>query len=282
MRGLFVSTASVAASLVWSLLAVAQSADTQPAPPPASASAVPATSVSAPQTLAMPSAPTRAEPARAPEHDAAPATTGAEDAWQAGHALAVEALLHVSSRLGDASVNSDAEERTGLGFDLGAWLTLSPEYLLGFGLKRADLGELSLDSGVNGLNAGYATTALTAGARAFPWRRAGGEIFVGLEVGLAWQDVNATGLRQAMDAISPSQPFSCSGGSGPGLELGAEAGANLRISRTLWFTGSLDASAYRLSNEVVGGCVAGLGSVTAVSLGAGLLYAFDLAARTDY
>lgn len=173
-------------------------------------------------------------------------------------------------------MNSDAEERAGLGFDLGAWFTLSPEYLLGFGLKRVDLGELTLDAGTNSLNAGYAATVLTLGARAFPWRRPGGEIFVGLEAGLAWQDVNATGLQQPANALLPSQPFSCSGGSGPGLELGAEVGANVRLSRALWFTGSFDASAYRLSNDVVGECVAGLGSVTAVSLGAGLLYAFDL------
>lgn len=181
-----------------------------------------------------------------------------------------------SSRLGDASVSSDTEERAGLGFDLGAWFTLSPEYLLGFGLKRADLGDLSVNSGVNGVNAGYAATVLTLGARAFPFRRRGGEIFVGLEVGLAWQDVDATGLQQPANTLLPAQPYSCSGGSGPGFALGAEVGGNVRLSRSLWFTGSFDASGYRLSNDVIDDCVAGLGSVTTVSVGAGLLYAFDL------
>lgn len=290
MRGLPVSTAIVAALLTWPLTAFGQSAgpadtaDTAGADAPTpSESPEPTTSVSAPPPAPVPPKPelpaAPPKPTHPPErHPTLPKST-VEDAWQAGHALAVEALVRGSSRLGDASVNSDAEERAGLGFDLGAWLTLGPEYVLGFGVKRVDLGHLSLDAGVNGVNAGYAATALTLGARAFPWRRPGGEIFVGLEVGLAWQAVDATGLRQPANALLPAQPFSCSGGSGPGLELGAEAGTNLRLTRALWFTASFDASAYRLSNEVVGECVAGLGSVTTVSLGAGLLYAFDLGAR---
>jgi hypothetical protein len=290
MRGPAVSTALVTASLGWSLLAFGQPAgasdatsatDTE-APEPSSESTEASTSLSVPAAPVPPKPETPAAPPKPPQpgprRDTLPTNTE-PDAWQAGHALAVEALVRGSSRLGDASVNSDAEERAGLGFDLGAWFTLSPEYLVGFGLKRVDLGHLSLDSGLNGLNAGYATTALTLGARAFPWRRYGGEIFVGLEVGLAWQDVDATGLRQPQNAVLRAEPFSCSGGSGPGLELGAEVGTNLRLTRALWFTASFDASAYRLSNEVIGECVVGLGSVTAVSLGAGLLYAFDIGSR---
>ena len=41
-------------------------------------------------------------------------------------------------------------------------------------------------------------------------------------------------------------------------------------------TGTLDASSYQLSSDPVGSCVNGIGSVTQLAFGVGLLYAFDL------
>jgi hypothetical protein len=197
------------------------------------------------------------------------------DAWSDGHALGVEALLRGGSRIGSTGFITDSEERAGLGFDLAAWFRLAPEYSFGLALKRADLGSIAYTAGQSTINADYATTALELGGRAFPLHGVDGELFLGLRVGLAWQDVEATGLRPIVN-LQPSQPFSCDDVAGPGFALGGELGGSLRLTRSFWLTGTVGADGYHLTGDPVGDCVAGIGSITAVSVGAGLLYAFDL------
>ncbi len=197
------------------------------------------------------------------------------DAWQAGHALGVEGTFRVGTRFGSANALADSEQHAGLGFDLGLWLRLAPEYAFGFMLKRADLGGMALTQGQTTLNAGYATTALEIGARAYPLRGKEGELFLGLRVGMAWQDVDVTGLKPSLD-LQPAQVFSCSDVAGPGFALGAELGGALRLARSLWLTGNLGFDGYHLTSDLVGQCVAGVGSTTALSFGGGLLYAFDI------
>lgn len=197
------------------------------------------------------------------------------DAWLDGHALGVEGSFRIGSRIGSTSFIVDSEERAGVGFDLAAWLRLAPEYVFGLALERRDLGSIAHTSGQNTINADYATTALELGGRAYPLRGTDGEVFLGLRVGLAWQDVDATGLRPSVN-LQPAQSFACSDSSGPGFALGAEFGGALRLTQAFWLTGSVGADGYRLSSDQVGDCVGGIGSITAVSLGAGLLYAFDI------
>jgi hypothetical protein len=187
-------------------------------------------------------------------------------------------VARVGGRLGPAAYSARSEERAGLGYKLGAWFTLSPQYLLGFGLARQDLGHLVVSDGGSTASAGYASTALELGARAFPFRTDGFDLYLGLHVGLAWQGVEATGLT-APEGFEPGRVFSCSDLSGPGFGLGAEVGAGLELTRALWLTGTLDASGYRHSADIVGNCVGGIGSVTTLAFGAGLLYAFDIGAE---
>jgi hypothetical protein len=212
-----------------------------------------------------------------PANERAPVRDQREpDAWQEGHALAIELSGRVSGRLNAASSAANYEERAGLGIDGATWFTLSSQFALGFGVRRVDLGGISVSSGVNTIDAGYASTAIQLGMRAFPYRSENWDIFVGLRAGLAWQDVEANGLRQLGTLPDSAEPFNCSGVSGPGFAFGGEVGAAFRLSPRLWLTGSVDMSAYRLSADTVGECVPGIGAISALSGGLGLLFSFDL------
>jgi hypothetical protein len=190
----------------------------------------------------------------------------------------VEAVARAGGRLGPAAYTARSEERAGLGYKVSGWFTLSPQYVIGFGLARQDLGQLVVSDGASTASAGYASTALELGVRAFPFRPPGFDLYLGLHVGLAWQDVEASGLT-APEGFQPGHIFACSDLAGPGFGLGAEVGAGLELTRALWLTGVLDASGYRHSADTVGNCVGGIGSVTTLSFGAGLLYAFDIGAE---
>lgn len=187
----------------------------------------------------------------------------------------MEALVRVGGRLGPASYATTSDERAGLGFRLSGLFSIASSYAIGFGLVRSDLGSLTVTNGANSGTADYAATALELGARAFPFRQSGVELYVGLHAALAWQDVDANGFT-APDGFTAGTAFSCSDVDGPGFGLGAELGAGLELSRALMLTGALDVSSYRLSSEPVGSCVNGIGSVTHLTFGVGLLYAFDL------
>lgn len=198
------------------------------------------------------------------------------DPWQDGHALAIEGFVFLNGRLGPASVDPADEERLGLGLDLSTWFTLSEVYVLGLGVTRTDLGNVTSGTGTDGVDADYNVTAAYLGARAFPFRSRNAEVFVGLRVGMAWQGLEAIGVRTLEPNVSPPTTFACSGFTGPGAALGATIGGALRLGARAWFTGHVDATGYQMTSEVVDNCVAGIGSVTAASFGAGLLYAFDL------
>jgi hypothetical protein len=218
--------------------------------------------------------------------DANPKSTSAADepkktwppplhGWQLGHGLGIEGTFRVGGRFGSTNEAADSEERAGLGFDLGLWLRLAEEYSFGFAVKRADLGGTALTQGESIVNAGYATTVLELGARSYPVRGRQAELFLGLRVGMAWQDVNATGLRPSLD-LQPAVAFECSDVGGPNFALGAEVGGSWRLTNALWLTGNVGFDGYALSAGRIGNCVAGVGSTTALSFGGGLLYTFDL------
>lgn len=208
-------------------------------------------------------------------HDRPPPVADDRDAWQAGHALGVNVVVRGGSRVGAPSFSADTQEKAGLGFGLGAAFRLTPEFSFGFGLSRMSLGAAASTSGQSTVNANYATTELELGARAYPFRWNEAELFVGLHAGLAWQDVDASGLRPSVN-LEPAQAFRCSDTSGPGFALGAELGGALRLARDFWFVGDVGADGYRLTSDPIGTCAVGIGSITALSVGAGLLYAFDL------
>lgn len=195
--------------------------------------------------------------------------------WHSGHALGVEASLHLGSRIGDSAIGYGQEARAGIGFELAGLLALVPEFAVGLRVVRSDLGSATAVGGQNALNADYASTLLGLGGRFFPYRTKNTELFLNLGVGLAWQDVSATGLRD--DAgTAPAIPFECAGVDGAGLTLGGGIGGAFRLGGELWFVGKLEGSGQRLTSDIVGECVVGIGSATLVQGGIGVLYAFDL------
>ena len=203
------------------------------------------------------------------------APTPASDPWLDGHALAVEGLFRGGSRVGSASVASDTEEKAGIGFDLGAWFRIARAFSLGLELRRTGLGNLSFTSGQSTVNASYASTALEIGARVYPFRWESVDLYLGIHTGLAWQDVDANGLKPSVN-LEPATVFECSDSAGPGFALGAELGAELRLARAFWLVGNVAGDGYQHTSEKIGNCVSGIGSVTTVSVGVGVLYAFDL------
>jgi hypothetical protein len=215
--------------------------------------------------------PPKDEPATKPE-------SKPSDPWQDAHAIALEGGIGVNGRIGPSSIEPAEEEHAGVAFDVSGWFTLSKEYVLGLGFTYADLGNVTAGSGGNGFDADYSATVLYLGARAFPWRSKNAEIFLGLRVGLAWQGIDALGVRTLEPNVSPPTAYSCSGVSGPGIALGAGIGGALRLGARAWVVGQVDANGYGMTSDVVENCAPGIGSVTSVSTGVGLLYAFDLGA----
>jgi hypothetical protein len=243
-----------------------------PAPPVSGPVETPGALTSAPTPAAMLGVNVPHEkrdvPPRAPE----PAT----DAWQDGHALAIEAGFRGGSRVGATNLVVDNEEKAGLGFDLGVALRLAPAFSFGFALKRMSLGTVSSTSGnESAVNASYMLTKLELGARVYPVRWRTAELFVGLHVAMAWQSVDASGLRPSVN-LEPPDVYSCSDTAGPSFALGAELGAAVRLTRAFWLVGDFAGDGYHFTSEPVGNCVNGLGSITALSVGVNLLYAFDL------
>lgn len=243
-------------------------ADAAPSPAPSPELSPPAPEVAAPPAVAP-------SPAAPPNVDRPPADGLPLGVWPSGHALGVEGTLHLGTRIGDSAVGFSQESRSGIGFELAGLLALSQEFAVGLRVVRSDLGTATALGGQNALNADYASTLLGAGARFFPYRTRNTELFLNLGVGLAWQDVTATGLRDDA-SIAPAVPFECSGVDGPGLALGGGVGGAFRLASELWFIGKIEGSGQRLTSETVGDCVVGIGSATLVQGGIGVLYAFDL------
>jgi len=217
-------------------------------------------------------------PPVAPKDEGASPKARRSDPWQDAHAIGIEGGILLNGRIGASSIEPAQEEHFGVGFDLSGWYTVAKEYVLGLGVTYADLGNVTAGSGMNGFDADYSATSVYAGARAFPWRSENVEIFLGLRAGLVWQGIDAIGIRTMEPNVAPPEAYTCSGVSGPGFALGAGLGGALRLGRSAWLTGHVDASGYKMSSSIVENCVPGLGSVTSASAGAGILYAFDLGA----
>ncbi len=246
-----------------------------PEPPPADAAPAPAPSPQLSPPAPEVAAPPAVAPAAAPNVDRPPAEGLPLGVWPSGHALGVEGTLHLGTRIGDSAVGFSQESRSGIGFELAGLLALSQEFAVGLRVVRSDLGTATALGGQDALNADYASTLLGVGARFFPYRTRDTELFLNLGVGLAWQDVRATGLRDD-SSIAPAVPFECSGVDGPGLALGGGVGGAFRLASELWFVGKIEGSGQRLTSDTVGDCVVGIGSATLVQGGIGVLYAFDL------
>jgi hypothetical protein len=59
------------------------------------------------------------------------------------------------------------------------------------------------------------------------------------------------------------------------MALGGGGGAAWLLGPRVQLIGRVDASAHRMQGDWLGGCAAGIGSVTSVSVGLGLAYGFE-------
>lgn len=180
----------------------------------------------------------------------------------------------VNGRFGEASGYSSSEG-LGAAYGAGFWFGLSDRIGLGLELLRTDLGRASAHNGQNFVTAEYATTAALLGARIFAIDVRDVRLFAALRLGLALEHVSASGVRALGTPLEPATAFDCSGTHGPAFALGAGIGALLHLNSHLDFISRLDGRAEQLTSDVVGGCAAGVGSATSLSLGVGLAYGFD-------
>ena len=67
---------------------------------------------------------------------------------------------------------------------------------VGIELERVDLGRGDDLSGLDSASVDYTATSALLGLRAYPYRSELWDVFVGLQAGLGWQGVSATGTRR--------------------------------------------------------------------------------------
>lgn len=251
-------------------------------PSPAPGDVVVRERVAAPEPSPEPPAGPPAAPSPGPEPGHRPPPTPERDlpeppaaAGAPHHELAVELDLALNTRLGTTGSYTD-EQRLGAAYGVGAWLSLAGPVALGLELTRTELGRGSSDEPPDLVDVDYAATTLWASGRFEPWRAADVVPFVALRAGAALQHVDARGLRQAQNVLSPARTYGCSETEGPGLALGAGVGAALRLGRHVRLVARGDANAQRLEGGWLGDCAAGLGSIVSVAVGLGLAYGFEI------
>jgi hypothetical protein len=169
------------------------------------------------------------------------------------------------------------DDETALGSLLGAslYLDLIDELALGVEVSRTSLGSGSALSGLDSVDVDFAVTSLMLGLRAYPYRSQLLDVYVGLQVGLGFQSVSATGTRSD-GSLEPAVAYKCSGSDSPGFELGGGAGARLMLTQRVGVAARVDATARRLSGDVIDACALGIGTTTSIAASIGLGYDFDL------
>ncbi|MGC4087019.1 MAG: hypothetical protein QM756_03780 [Polyangiaceae bacterium] len=209
----------------------------------------------------------------APVRDSAPAVVRPGPP-RSSHDFNLELGLGLNGRLGDASGYSH-DEGLGARYGLGFYFTLSDAIALGLELSRADLGRASAQTGQNFVQAEYASSAALLSGRFVAYQNQSLRLFAALRVGLALEHVAASGVRVQGTPLEPATSFDCSGSAGPAMAIGAGVGGLVHLNESLDFVSRLDVHADQLTSDVVGGCAAGVGSGTSLSLGVGLAYGFD-------
>ncbi|MFO0571692.1 MAG: hypothetical protein U0263_39070 [Polyangiaceae bacterium] len=248
-----------------------------PAAPPASAAPAAGPPVAAAAGGSGTVQPVPVEPGPAPDLGTPPKESAAPPPEMT---LSLELDGGLITRLGDAAdYGYTSSERGGIMFGPGVWFSGSRVWSAGVMYQRSRIGSDRTDPIEGSLTIRRDLDALWLGGRAFPWRTDAMGLFIALGLGMSWQHVNADGTRPATDAVSPDQPFSCSGSDGPGIALGGGVGLDVDISNQLAFVTLLNAAAHRHTSDVVEGCAPGSGSVTSVGAQIGFAYRFDLEDR---
>lgn len=184
-----------------------------------------------------------------------------------------ELALGMNTRLGDAEA-FERQERHGAVYAAGLWLNLFERAALGLELEQVGLGQATDQSGANLLSVDYSATTAWLGARFVPLRTREVDAFVALRAGVALQHLSAAGVRQLGSGFEPATSFSCRETASPAAALGAGIGASWGLGPRVRLLGRFDATARRLSDDVLGDCAVGIGSATSLAFGLALAYNF--------
>jgi hypothetical protein len=213
-------------------------------------------------------------PAVAPTDGKAPSPP-ALPPWNRAHqALTVEARLGLLVRP-DSGSGFEEESHLGADFGLAGYLDVSREFAAGLELERATLGRGSTLSGLNSVTTDFSVTSAMLGVRAYPKRSEMFDLFVGLQLGVGFQQLSSAGTRVTNALYAPS-PYSCSATDSPGFQIGGGVGARFMFSPRWGVAARVNATGRRLSSDVIDGCAQGLGTATTITTGVALGYDFDL------
>jgi len=186
----------------------------------------------------------------------------------------LSASLGGAVRIGDAPL-FNIDQRMGGVLGLGVGYVWSP-IAIGLSYERTGFGTESTDVGRFG--AARVSRALDTVWASMRVRLTGVEPvvpFLGVGIGASFQTATLGGVFLPQGGTTAPTVFGCTAHDGMNLALRALAGAEVPLGGSVSFVGEASFDAYRLSSEVIEGCVPGAGSANAIGFRFGLLYRFD-------
>ncbi|MBN1611213.1 MAG: hypothetical protein JW940_31565 [Polyangiaceae bacterium] len=183
--------------------------------------------------------------------------------------LSLEADGGVSLRLDKEPRGFDTEEPLDLTFGAGVWLSPTRRYALAVAYRSMGLGGARSAQGSEDVSVQRDLDTLWLGGRVYPVLGTQLGLFLQLEVGGTWQRMATHGTEEGL-------PFSCTAREGPRLMLGGGAGVDVILDDAISFIAVVDATAHRLSHDVVDECAPGSGAVANATGQVGFVYHIDL------
>lgn len=218
--------------------------------------------------------------------DVTPAAPPAPAAAATSRSAATPVTLDVGlgfgfgTRLGD-SPYYDVTTRAGAFAGVSAWLAPSPGFALGLAYQHLGLGKERTDVGLGGsLELDRGAHLVWAGLRLFPLRSEYVAFYLEVAPGLAFQHVSASGVLGSSGPVAILTPFTCSAADSADFALRAGFGADFSVGEAIHASLGATMDNMHLSSEPLGECVNGAGTVTELSLGAGVSYRFDVSRFT--
>ena len=194
--------------------------------------------------------------------------------------LGIQIGAGLGARFGGDNSGITEEEPVDLSYGAGLWFAPDRLWSLGLSYQHLGLGGGETEGGEGSISVQRDVNTVWLGGRAYPLRSDTMGLYVGLALGASWQRVSATGSRAgSAGGVTPPEPFSCSGGDGPGFALGGAVGLDVDMSRHVAFLAQVEGTGHRLTSDVIEGCAPGSGSVTGIGAQIGFMYRFDLEDR---
>jgi opacity protein-like surface antigen len=183
-------------------------------------------------------------------------------------------------RLGDAPA-FDVTNRGGLTVGASASYYFQPIALgltyehAGFGREASGIGSLGVVRVARQLDTvwAFARVRVSGLEPVTPFLQAG--------PGVVWQSARASGIAFSSGGVGGGQPFACNGGDSLNLGLRVGWGVEVPLAPSVLFVGEGSFDAYRLSTDVLDGCVPGAGTASALAFRVGVAYRFDLGGGKD-